>query len=293
MGTIPVVKLATFLELGRTSNLPTVWSNVVCGAVLSGAAFSAATMGVLVIAGSALYVGGMLLNDAFDADVDARERPERPIPSGRVSRREVFAIGLVLLAIGILSIAAASVLGVIAHGVGPTLAAIATAAAVVVYNRWHKGRPWSPVVMGLCRAGLYAMAALSASGALTRPVLLAAAALLLYVIGLTHVARFENASTVARIWPALFVLAPLLLLAPEVRTLRVALCAALLWVWIVYGLSLARRGGRNIPRAVVSLIAGISLVDAALMAPRGAVAPVLAVAAFLLTLALQRRIRGT
>ena len=46
----------------------------------------------------------MVLNDVFDAEVDARERPERPIPSGRVSlqRRNggrlgaVVAVGLVL-----------------------------------------------------------------------------------------------------------------------------------------------------------------------------------------------------
>ena len=29
----------------------------------------------------------MVLNDVFDAEVDAREQPDRPIPSGRVSRR--------------------------------------------------------------------------------------------------------------------------------------------------------------------------------------------------------------
>ena len=33
-----------------------------------------------------LYAAGMVLNDAFDAELDARERPERPIPSGRISR---------------------------------------------------------------------------------------------------------------------------------------------------------------------------------------------------------------
>ena len=32
------------------------------------------------------YTAGMILNDVLDDDVDRRERPERPLPSGAVSR---------------------------------------------------------------------------------------------------------------------------------------------------------------------------------------------------------------
>ena len=39
------------------------------------------------------YLGGMYLNDAFDAEIDAAERPERPIPSGQVSARLIFHLG--------------------------------------------------------------------------------------------------------------------------------------------------------------------------------------------------------
>jgi hypothetical protein len=288
------VKLATFLELGRTSNLPTVWSNVLAGSVLSGVPVRPAPMAVLVAAGSALYVGGMLLNDAFDAEIDARLRPERPIPSGRVSRREVLVSGLGLLFLGIAAAALSSLLGLIDRGPGPTMAALFTAAAIVVYDRWHKGHAWSPIVMGLCRAGLYAMAALAACGTLPRPVLLAAAALLLYVVGLTHIARFENASALGRVWPSLFVLAPLLLIAPSLGQGRVEICWILELGWTLYALRLALRGGPgSIPRAVVALIAGISLADATLMAARATFGPALAMMAFMLTTTLQGRIRGT
>ena len=47
---------------------------------------------------SLAYIGGMFLNDAFDREIDAKERPERPIPSKKVKASEVFAAGFTLLA---------------------------------------------------------------------------------------------------------------------------------------------------------------------------------------------------
>ena len=96
------VELTAYLRLGRVSNLPTVWTNVLAGAVLAGRA----TVGPgragrsLALALSLFYVGGMYLNDAFDREIDARERPERPIPSGRIGAGEVFALGFGLLGAG-------------------------------------------------------------------------------------------------------------------------------------------------------------------------------------------------
>ena len=66
-------------------------------------------------------------------------------------------------------------------------------------------------------------------------------------------------------------------------------------MWVGYAISLlVRRGRVNIPRAVVGLIAGISLLDALLIAGRGAAGmTALAVLGFGLTLFLQRYVRGT
>ncbi len=93
------------LILGRVSNLPTVWTNmlvglVLAGGVVGGAAADAKTLPLL-LALSLFYVGGMYLNDAFDAALDALERPERPIPSGRVGRGTVFALGFAMLGGGL------------------------------------------------------------------------------------------------------------------------------------------------------------------------------------------------
>jgi hypothetical protein len=292
------LKLRTLLTLGRTSNLPTVWSNVLAGAVLSGAVFGPAELGLLMICASAFYEGGMFLNDAFDAEIDAKERPNRPIPAGAASRRSVFTLGFGLLIAGLVLLAAAPYLGMAKPSWAAWLAGLFTCTAVLVYNRWHKGHAWSPLVMGACRAGLYAMAALSVAGRLDAAPLLAAGALWLYIVGLTHIARFETGRVMDRAWVAAFVLSPLALATPgliaEPGVLPV-LCFVLLLAWSVRSMSFAVRGGPGqIGRAVVSLIAGVSLVDALFIAQMGAPLAVLAAfGAFLLTLKWQRRIPGT
>lgn len=289
-----------FLELGRVSNLPTVWSNVLAGAVLSGQAAAGATLAVA-FAGSLFYTGGMFLNDAFDAEIDRRERPERPIPSGRVALSTVMLGGFALLFGGLATLGLLVVAGSAASGVRLLAAGVFTAAAVIVYDLWHKGRPLSPVIMGLCRAGLYAMAGLAVSPTLPAPTIETAVAVLAYVVGLTHIARFETGSVVARTWPILFVFGPALLCVFRLRDLAgtdlaIAFFSLLVaGVWTARSLRLALRGGPGgIPRAVVSLIAGLALSDAAFVAGRGAPVAMLACyVCFGLTLAAQRGIRGT
>src|SRR2546423_2595390 len=92
--------LRTLLILGRASNLPTVWSNCLAGWLLGGE--SALSRLALLCAGATfLYLGGMYLNDAFDAQFDQQHRPERPIPSGGIGAQAVWAWGLSWLALGL------------------------------------------------------------------------------------------------------------------------------------------------------------------------------------------------
>lgn len=143
-----------WLELLRISNLPTVWSNLIAGAVVV-AAFDGRmefeSLFIVLVAGSCLYLAGMVLNDVFDADIDARERPSRPIPSGRVSRRAASGFGWMLMAVGCLLPWTVS----IATGVVANL----LAALVVAYDAVHARTTWSVLLMAGCRAGLYALAA--------------------------------------------------------------------------------------------------------------------------------------
>jgi len=89
-------------RLGRVSNLPTVWTNCLAGALLSGNFSFDIRIFLLLVSMSLLYISGMFFNDAFDYVIDTRERPLRPIPSGQVSVLQVFAWGILLMLWGLL-----------------------------------------------------------------------------------------------------------------------------------------------------------------------------------------------
>jgi len=290
------MKLKTVLALGRVSNLPTVWTNTLAGAVLAGAATFGPRMLVMLLAFSLFYVGGMFLNDAFDAKYDARHRPERPIPSGEVSRAAVFVAGYGQMLVGLLLLAWAGNGFEPATGAAPVLAGLGLAAAITLYDAWHKGNPLSPLLMGLCRVLVYVGAGFCVALSLPGALWLGAALLLCYLIGLTYVAKQENLGEVRNLWPLLFLAAPVAYGAwvsaqsPAVAPFLLALVA---WMLVALWFLRRRRPG-DIPRAVISLIAGISLLDAMLIAAAGAPAlAVLALAGFGVTLFLQRYISGT
>jgi heme O synthase-like polyprenyltransferase len=289
-------KWRTYLRLGRVSNLPTVWSNTLAGIVLAGAQPTEVLFVWLALAMSLLYVGGMFLNDAFDQEIDARERPERPIPSGLVSSSEVYGVGFGLLAGGV--VIAWRVGGLRALG-----AAVGLAFAIVLYDAWHKKNVLSPALMGSCRVLVYITAAYAVTSETAapalRPLLVGAAALFAYLMGLTYVAKQENLARYTNMWPLALLAVPFLVTGETaIHVARVPVCTLLfvsLLVWVVAAIRLLVRGGRGtIPKVVVRLIAGVSLVDALLIANAGQ--PVLAgvaALAFFATLFFQRYVSGT
>jgi hypothetical protein len=283
------------LLLGRVSNLPTVWTNTLAGATLAGAELDARGLALLALAFSLLYTGGMYLNDAFDRESDTRERPERPIPSGRIGSGAVFAIGFGLLAAGILAVAVAAA-GPGGGGWAAVWSSVLLAAVITAYDAWHKANPLSPVVMGLCRVLVYVTAALAVAGRIGAPVWGGAAALLSYLIGLTYVAKQENLTELRHVWPLAFLAAPFLYAWPALLTPAAGTVPYLGFLaWVAYAVTgLVRAGHRDIRRAVVSLIAGISLLDALLIASVGEPwRAAWAVAGFALTLLFQRWVPGT
>lgn len=285
-----------YLRLGRVSNLPTVWTNGLAGAYFAGGMPDIATAIWIALALSCFYVAGMFLNDAFDWRFDQEFRPERPIPRGEVRIAEVWIAGTVLMAAGIgLSLWIAGRAGAASAPV--LIAGLALAGLIVYYNARHKRDPLSPLFMALCRAATYFVAALALGAAVDWRLGLAAAALAAYVIGLTYVAKQENLSEVRNLWPLLFLAGPIALaVANPAAPPLIYLWAALLLGWAVYSISfLVRKQGRSIPRAVVSLIAGISLADALALQAQGApLEGILAcLAGFGLTLLFQRYIPGT
>jgi 4-hydroxybenzoate polyprenyltransferase len=287
---------AVALQLGRVSNLPTVWTNVLAGMILAGATPLDVRTPLVLIALSASYIGGMFLNDAFDAEIDAVERPERPIPAGLVSRGTVFASGFGML---IFSVVLLLWVGMgFADGTGwwPAVCGVALAGAIVFYDWYHKANPLSPLVMGACRVLVYITAGVCFVLPVAVPVLTGAGLLLCYLIGLTYIAKQENLGRVENLWPLIFLAAPVLYgLVLAAQQPLVGVLWAVFTGWMLFALWLVkRRGPGDVPRAVVSLIAGISLLDALLIGGAGLFGfALLAVLGFLLTLALQRYVSGT
>ena len=173
-----------YLLLSRVSNLPTVWTNVLAGMCVVSAAIDGGAYLRVALAMSAFYTGGMFLNDAFDEPFDRARRPDRPIPSGDVSRREVFISGILLLFAGELLLV-------------PRVQALAfgglLAAAIVWYDAQHKGSRFAPVVMGSCRGLVYCAAAAFAV-AMTKEAGIAAVVITAYVAALTVVAKLAGPS---------------------------------------------------------------------------------------------------
>jgi 4-hydroxybenzoate polyprenyltransferase len=280
---------AVLLRLGRVSNLPTVWTNVLAAVVLSSGDWRGRHLGLLLISMSLCYVGGMYLNDYFDRAIDARERPDRPIPSGAISAHAVAAVGFALLGCGVVLVATT--------GVGAADLSIALlAAAIVAYDFHHKGNPFGPAIMGACRALVYVTAA-ALAGNLSVFIIVAAAAVAAYVAGLTYAARQESLDKVGNLWPLALVAAPLLAAAGVFQVGAGAIAIYLLlalWMGAAVYLLAKRPGIGAVSRAVGWLIAGISLCDAALLASAGAMTPALAaIGGFVVTFVAQNYVAGT
>jgi UbiA prenyltransferase family len=281
--------VVTLLKLGRVSNLPTVWTNVLVGAVLAGGDWQHRQLVIMLVAMSLYYVGGMYLNDYFDRAIDNRERPDRPIPSKLIAASTVATIGYGLIGAGTVATAL----------MGPTAVLLAAllAISIVTYNFYHKGNRFAPVVMGVCRALVYCATAAALSGAVSTSLIVWGVAIAAYVAGLTYAARQESLDTVGNLWPLALLSAPILVAAGAFRqgTGALAIYLLLLSCTVAAVYLLARRPSPgSVSRAVGWLIAGISLCDAAMLASVDAITPALwAVGGFLLTLFAQRYVSGT
>lgn len=141
--------LKTLLQLTRFPNVFTAVSNIAAAYLLTHDDLSDWASFTLLVASSALlYLAGMVLNDVFDVAQDTVERPQRPIPSGRVSVSFARGLGFGLLLGGALLGWGVSA---IHHTLTPGLVASLLAAAVVAYDGPLKRTPLAPAAMGFCR----------------------------------------------------------------------------------------------------------------------------------------------
>jgi len=181
------VRIRPILQLVRLPNVFTAAADGLAGRLLVGGALDDLA-GWTPIAGAsmALYAAGMALNDWFDLEVDREERPERPLPSGKVAVGVAGAIGWGGLALGLL-------LAGLAGGFASSTFAVAAAlaSAIVGYNAGLKNTFLGPWAMGSCRA-LNMLMGMAAAPSLGGPAAwLAAGAFGAFVAGVTWISRSE------------------------------------------------------------------------------------------------------
>lgn len=138
--------LKPYLQLTRPANLVTAIADILAGMAIAQFTFSDFNPALLVISTLGLYGGGVVMNDVFDAKLDAVERPERPIPSGKVPLQSATMLGMTLLFAGVLAAALFSFQS--------GMIAVVVAALTVLYNRFAKHHVFfGPLTMGMCRGG--------------------------------------------------------------------------------------------------------------------------------------------
>jgi 4-hydroxybenzoate polyprenyltransferase len=281
-------RLHGWLTTARISNSPTVVSNVLVGAALGGVLQPDRSVGLLVVALVLYYTAGMILNDVCDFAWDSVHRPTRPMPAGLVPRR-AGAIAVVVL------FAAGTAIVWLVGGTNSVLSGLILIGFIVLYDAWHKSNPLSPWVMAACRVMVYVTAFVAFAWPITSGLVIASLLLVLYMAGLTAIAKSEVRPSMVGYWPAAILFMGPFFYGVRGGTFQAMVLASLLAGWVLFSLrTVYREQDRNIGLAIGRLIAGISLFDALVLASLGAsTSMAAALIAFGATLVFQRFVEGT
>ncbi len=177
--------IVAYLQLIRLPNVVTAAADSLAGWLLVTGSLGAPLRWLPLLASSmVLYASGTMLNDVFDFEDDRRERPGRPIPSGRAARHTAGWIGG-------LGLAAGPCLALASGSAASGLLATVLALTILAYDAGVK-RTWlGPVFMGACR-GLNFLLGMSHAAALGGPIAwVAAFAYGFFVAGITIGSRSE------------------------------------------------------------------------------------------------------
>jgi 4-hydroxybenzoate polyprenyltransferase len=191
-------KLRQYLLLVRLPNVFTTPSNILVGylATTPPAEANGFHLAALMVSSGLLYIAGVVLNDYFDVEVDRRERPSRPLPSGSISKERAMSIALIALAAA----------NAIALAISPASLAVSAAltAAIIAYDYRLKRSPAGPFAMGSTRflnvilGASPALSAAVASGGRAAPVpgiwaaaIFAATSLFVYIIAIMILSKKE------------------------------------------------------------------------------------------------------
>lgn len=293
-------QLSGWLALLRLSNAPTIVTNVMAGTCLVAGGSGIHDWMPICVAMLCFYAAGMILNDLCDLRIDRVERPERPLPSGRVSTKAAAVVAALLFFAGQL---------LTQLNPGAAIASLVLVVLIVVYDLWHKSNPVAPLIMGGCRMMVYLVSGLAVGVGDVYPdlrgwvqgqpssLLWMALLLLVYVACVTWLASVEARpdKRPARGPGIVLVALPLVMcLVLGCSLVAIVSCAALA-AWILYSLSFAFRAQpARVGQCIGHLLAGICLFDAVVIFAFGPPTwGCVAVGLFASTLILHRRISGT
>jgi len=137
-------QLINFLQLMRAPAVFTAFSNILAAhLIVTQGNIQWSNLSLLLIASASLYLAGMVLNDCFDYQEDLLDRPERPLPSGRIPQKIAWCLGWLLLAMGVLS--------ALLVGLKQFYIALLLSVLIVTYNAYAKQTLSGIFVMGGCR----------------------------------------------------------------------------------------------------------------------------------------------
>src|SRR6516164_10693814 len=134
---LPSMRFLPYAQLLRLPNVFTAFADALLGTLATAAwVVQPAGSALLLLASGCLYCSGMVWNDYFDFAEDKRDRPFRPLPSGKISRRTSawLAAGLLLAGCAFAALA----------GIGPSwnfrpaLIAGILVTAILFYDAWLK-----------------------------------------------------------------------------------------------------------------------------------------------------------
>ncbi len=199
----PDSTIGAYLELIRAPNLFTAMADVAMGFLFvhaTGAPERPWLLAPLLLASTLLYASGVVLNDVFDFATDSQLRPQRPLPSGRISLPAARRFGWALLLLGT---ATACLSAPLVGHFRPAVVAGLLAACILLYNAALKRTPLGPLAMGACRMLNVLLGMSAATAAWQTPHWLVAAGIGTYVAGVTWFARTEaTRSSRLRLAPA-------------------------------------------------------------------------------------------
>jgi hypothetical protein len=189
--------LRQYLLLVRLPNTFTVPSNILAGyfALILPAYANVSHLAILILSSLLLYVSGIVFNDYFDIEEDRKERPFRPLPSGKVTKQKAFIIAAA-------SMLAGNIL-VFAVGATSVVISIILSVTIIVYNFRLKHTIAGPFTMGAARflnvflgaSPAFPALLFSNNNILILRIMLVSVSVFLYVIAISILSRMEIGAT--------------------------------------------------------------------------------------------------